>query len=174
VPSKRNVELLESLKNTLAGAKGSFFLVDYQGLPSNGEQKLRRAFREKGAQMIVAKNTLIERALAELNLPKLDGLKGPSAVVLFSDPVAAAKAIAEFAKTNDKGLPAAKGGVLSGNVIGADDVKALASLPSQTELRAELVGVLQSAMSELVGVLGAKAQEFVGILDAFVAKQEAA
>jgi large subunit ribosomal protein L10 len=64
--------------------------------------------------------------------------------------------------------------VLSGNVIGADDVKALASLPSQTELRAELVGVLQSAMSELVGVLGAKAQEFVGILDAFVAKQEAA
>lgn len=107
-------------------------------------------------------------------MPELEGLAGPSAVVIFKEPAAVAKALKEYAKTNDKGIPKLKSGLLSGQALDAKQVEALADLPSQTELRAELVGVLSATMSNFVGVLGGKAQEFVGILDAFVAKQEAA
>jgi large subunit ribosomal protein L10 len=174
VPSQRNIEHLEALTATLKGAEGSFFVVDYQGLEAGPTGKLRRALREKGGELIVAKNTLIRKALSNLGLPELEGLAGPSALVIFKEPAAVAKALKEYAKTNDKGIPKFKSGLLSGQALDAKQVEALADLPSQTELRAELVGVLSATMSNFVGVLGGKAQEFVGILDAFVAKQEAA
>lgn len=172
MPSKRNVENLEALTTTLKGAAGSFFVVNYQGLEAGPTAKLRKAVREKGGQIIVTKNTLIHKAMLDLGLPALDALSGPSAVVLFNEPAATAKALKEFAKTNDKGIPAIKGGVLSGQALSAKQVEALADLPSQKELQAQLVGVLSATMSSFVGVLGGKQQELVGILDAYVQKQE--
>jgi len=174
LPSKRNIENLEALTATLKGAEGSFFVVNYQGLESGPTSKLRKAVREKGGEMIVAKNTLIAKAMSDLGLPAIEGLNGPSAVVIFNDPAGAAKALKEFAKTNDKGIPALKSGVLLGQALSGKQVQALADLPSQKELQAELVGVLSATMSDFVGVLGSKAQELVGILDAQVQKLEAA
>ncbi|WP_337867533.1 50S ribosomal protein L10 [Meiothermus sp.] len=174
MPSKRNIENLEALTATLKGAEGSFFVVNYQGLESGPTGKLRKAVREKGGEIIVAKNTLIRKAMSDLGLPAIEGLNGPSAVVIFNDPAGAAKALKEFAKTNDKGIPAFKSGVLSGQALTGKQVEALADLPSQKELQAELVGVLSATMSNFVGVLGAKAQELVGILEAQVQKLEAA
>ncbi|RIH89035.1 50S ribosomal protein L10 [Meiothermus luteus] len=174
MPSKRNVENLEALTGALRAAQGSFFLVNYQGLAAGPTGKLRKAVREKGGELIVAKNTLIRRAMGDLGLPPIEGLSGPSAVVVFNDPAAVAKALKEFAKTNDKGIPAFKAGMLAGQVLTAKQVEALADLPSQKELQAELVGVLSATLSNLVGVLGAKAQELVGILEARVQKLEAA
>lgn len=174
MPSKRNIENLEALTANLKGAAGSFFLVNYQGLEAGQTGKLRKAVREKGGEMIVAKNTLIRRAMSDLGLPEIEGLSGPSAVVVFTDPAAVAKALKEFAKSNDKGIPVLKAGVFSGQALTGQQVEALADLPSQKELQAELVGVLSATMSNFVGVLGAKAQEFVGILDAQVQKLEAA
>lgn len=174
MPSKRNIENLEALTAALKGAGGSFFVVNYQGLEAGPTGKLRKAVREKGGEMIVAKNTLIRKAIRDLGLPEVDGLSGPSAVVVFSDPASVAKALKEFAKTNDKGIPVLKAGVLSGQALTGQQVEALADLPSQKELQAELVGVLSATMSNFVGVLGAKAQELVGILEAQVQKLEAA
>lgn len=174
MPSKRNIENLEALTGTLKGAAGSFFVVNYQGLGAGPTAKMRKAVREKGGEIIVAKNTLIRKAMSDLGLPAIDGLEGPSAVVVFSDPAGAAKALKEFSKTNDKSIPAMKSGVLSGQALSGKQVEALADLPSQKELQAELVGVLSATMSNFVGVLGGKQQELVGILDAFVQKQEAA
>ncbi|MBF6594875.1 MAG: 50S ribosomal protein L10 [Thermaceae bacterium] len=174
MPSKRNIENLEALQSTLQGAAGSFFVVNYQGLESGPTGKLRKALREKGGELIVAKNTLIAKAMSNLGLPEIEGLNGPSAVVIFNEPAAVAKALKEFAKTNDKGIPALKSGVLSGSALSGKQVEILAELPSQKELQAELVGVLSATMSNFVGVLGGKAQEFVGILDAQVQKLEAA
>lgn len=108
MPSKRNIENLEALTAALKGAGGSFFVVNYQGLEAGPTGKLRKAVREKGGEMIVAKNTLIRKAIRDLGLPEVDGLSGPSAVVVFSDPAAVAKALKEFAKTNDKGIPVLK------------------------------------------------------------------
>ena len=174
MPSKRNIENLEALTDTLKAAAGSFFLVNYQGLGAGPTGKLRKAVQEKGGEMIVAKNTLIRKAMSNLGLPDIEGLRGPSAVVVFSDPAAVAKVLKEFAKTNEKGIPAFKAGMLSGQALTGQQVEALADLPSQKELQAELIGVLSAPMSNLVAVLGAKAQELVGILEARVQKLEAA
>ncbi len=174
MPSKRNIEKLEALTALLKQAEGSFFLVNYQGLEAGPTGKLRRAVREKGGELFVVKNTLIRKALGELSLPEIEGLQGPSAVVVFQDPAAVAKALKEFAKSNDKGIPAFKAGVLAGQALTGQQVEALADLPSQKELQAELVGVLSATMANFVGVLGAKAQELVGILEAQVQKLEAA
>ncbi|GIW24156.1 50S ribosomal protein L10 [Meiothermus sp.] len=174
MPNKRNIENLEALTATLKGTEGSFFLVNYQGLEAGPTGKLRKALREKGGELIVAKNTLIRKAISDLGLPAIEGLSGPSAVVTFNDPAGVAKALKEFAKTNDKGIPALKSGMLSGQALTGQQVEALAELPSQKELQAELVGVLSATMSNFVAVLGAKAQELVGILDAQVQKLEAA
>lgn len=173
MPSRRNVELLAALRGELERAKGSFLLVNYQGLNAQDLYALRRGLREKGARLFVAKNTLIRLALKELGLPEVDGLSGPSALVFYQDPVAAAKTLLDFAKKNPKGIPEAKGGLLQGQVLSAQDVKALAELPSQDELRAELVGVLQAPLAELVGVLGGVARELVGVLEAYVDRQAA-
>jgi len=173
VPNKRNVELLAALTETLRAANGSFFLVNYQGLTAQETHQLRQALKEKGGRLFVAKNTLIALALKNLGLPELDGLAGPSAVVFFRDPVAVAKVLVDFSKKNNKGIPEAKGGLLSGQVLTPKDVVALAELPSMDELRAELLGVLQAPMSELVGVLGGVARELVGILEAYAEKQAA-
>ncbi|MGQ9511502.1 MAG: 50S ribosomal protein L10 [Thermaceae bacterium] len=173
MPSKRNVELLSALTETLRAAEGSFFLVNYQGLTAKETHALRQALKEKGGRLFVAKNTLIALALRNLGLPELDGLRGPSAVVFFEDPVAVAKVLVEFSKNNAKGIPEAKGGLLGGQVLSPKDLLALAELPTKDELRAELLGVLQAPMSELVGVLGGVARELVGILEAYVDKQAA-
>jgi large subunit ribosomal protein L10 len=171
LPSKRNIENLEALTDTLKGSEGSFFIVNYQGLAAGATSKLRKAVYDQGGQLFVTKNTLITKALQNLGLPTLEGLSGPSAIVTFAEPAGVAKALKEFAKTNDKNIPALKSGLLSGQALTGKQVETLASLPSQKELRAEFVGVLSAPLSDLVGVLGGKQQELVGILDAYVTKQ---
>ncbi len=173
MPSERNVRLMATLKGELEGAKGSFFLVDYQGLNALETQALRQGLKEKGARLFVAKNTLIRIALEELGLPRLEGLSGPSALVFYQDPVAAAKVLSEFAEKHPKKIPVFKGGLLQGQVLSGEEVQSLAKLPTLDELRAEFLGVLQAPMAELVGVLGGVARELVGILEAYVEKQAA-
>jgi len=172
VPSERNVQLLGRLKEMLQQTNGSFFLVNYQGLNANEEFLLRRKVTESGGRIFVAKNTLIRIAIEELGLPEVDDvLKGPSAVVIYDEPVAVAKALVQFAKENAGEIPQIKAGFLQGQRLGPEEVKAIAELPTLDELRAELVGVLQAPMSELVGVLEGAQREFVGLLDAYVEKQ---
>jgi large subunit ribosomal protein L10 len=173
VPNKRNIALLAALKENLERAKGSFFLVNYQGLSAKETHALRQALKEKGARLFVAKNTLIRIALEELGLPKLDGLSGPSAVVFYQDPVAAAKALQEFSKKNPRASPRPRAGFCRGRCSRLRIILALAELPTMDELRAELVGVLQAPMAELVGVLGGVARELVGILEAYAEKKAA-
>ncbi|WP_456446418.1 50S ribosomal protein L10 [Deinococcota bacterium DY0809b] len=175
MPSERNVQLLERLKEMLQQTNGSFFLVNYQGLDANEEFQLRRQVTQAGGRIFVAKNTLIRIAVRDLELPEVDEvLKGPSAVVIYDEPVAVAKALVQFAKENSKEIPQIKAGFLQGQKLAPEEVKAIAELPTLDELRAELVGVLQAPMSELVGVLEGAQREFAGLLDAYVSKQEAA
>jgi len=175
VPSERNVQLLSRLKEMLQATDGSFFLVNYQGLDAGEEFLLRRQVTQAGGRIFVAKNTLIKIAISELELPEVDEvLKGPSAVVIYEEPVAVAKALVQFAKENSKEVPQIKAGFLQGQKLSPEEVKAIAELPTLDELRAELVGVLQAPMTELVGVLGGAQRELVGLLDAYVNKQEAA
>lgn len=151
----KNVQTLSTLKQSLNEIE-TFYVVDYQGLSAGQLSKLRREIREKGGQLIVAKNTLIDRALQDGGRDFTDTLKGPSALVLaHSDPAGVAKALAEAAKGNDKGIPAVKGGFLEGNKVDASVVNRIASLGSKEMLQAELVGVLSAHLSNFVGILEA-------------------
>ena len=153
--NEKNQQTLSSLQKSLTDIE-TFYIVDYQGLSAGQLSKLRKDIREKGGQLIVAKNTLINIALQGSGRDFGDALKGPSALVLAQDdPAGVAKALSEAAKANDKGIPAIKGGFLEGNRVDVKVVERLASLGSKQQLQSELVGVLSAHLSSFVGVLEA-------------------
>lgn len=153
--NERNQQNLSSLKGSLSGVE-TFYVVDYQGLTAGQLGKLRQDIREKGGQLIVAKNTLINLALQAGDRDFGDALKGPSALVLaHDDPAGVAKALSEAAKGNDKGIPAMKGGFVEGRRVDVQVIARLASLGSKQSLQGEFVGVLSSHLSNFVGILEA-------------------
>ncbi|MEK4338663.1 50S ribosomal protein L10 [Brevibacillus sp. FSL K6-6036] len=119
-------------------------VADYRGLTVAQVTELRRQLREAGIEFVVLKNTLTRLATAKENLTELDQyLTGPNAIAFSTeDVIAPAKIIAEFAKKNEK--LEIKGGVIEGKVVGADEIKALAALPSREGLLSMLLSVLQA------------------------------
>ena len=141
MPNMKNQETLSQIKQELDGVS-AVWVVDYCGLTVKEIQELRSNIREAGASMKVYKNTLMRLALSESELPTLDDmLEGPSAFVFAgSDVAAAAKAVKEFAKKNDK--LEIKGGLMEGAAVSAAEVEAIASLPSREELLAQIAGAI--------------------------------
>ncbi|MHA0041882.1 MULTISPECIES: 50S ribosomal protein L10 [unclassified Deinococcus] len=160
--NEKNQQTLSSLKGSLSGVE-TFYVVDYQGLTAGQLGKLRKDIREKGGQLIVAKNTLINLALQDSGRDFTDALKGPSAIVVAQDdPAGVAKALSDAAKGNDKGIPAVKAGFVEGNRVDVKVVERLASLGSKQSLQGELVGVLSAHLSNFVGILEAYKEKLEG------------
>lgn len=141
MPNARNQEMMEAIKADLADVQ-AVWVVDACGLTVKEVEALRRSIREAGAIMKVYKNTIMRKALAELDLVNMDEiLEGPSAFVFCAgDVAAAAKAITEFAKENDK--LEVKGGMMDGAFTTPEEVAAIASLPSKEELIAMVAGAI--------------------------------
>ena len=141
MPNVRNQEMMEAIKADLDGIQ-AMWVVDACGLTVKEVQELRRNIREAGAIMKVYKNTIMRKALAELDLVNMDEiLEGPSAFVFCEgDVAAAAKAITEFAKGND--MLEVKGGMMDGAFTTPEEVAAIASLPSKEELIAQIAGAI--------------------------------
>lgn len=141
MPNAQNTEMLSSIKADLEGVS-AMWVVDYRGLTVKEIQELRRSIREAGATMKVYKNTLVNIALKENDLPTLDDmLKGPNAFVFAGEDIAAAaKAVKNFAKDNDK--LEIKGGLLEGAEVNAAEVEAIASLPSREQLFGQIAGLI--------------------------------
>lgn len=170
----RNVASVAQLRDLLAGAS-TFFLVDYQGLSAGELHALRAKVRAAGGRMLVAKNTLINVVLSEHGVEGLEGLTGPTALVLVGDdPVAPAKVLTDHAKAHAKDLPLAKGGYLQGSVVGPEALAKIATLPSREQLLSQLVGVLSAPLSQLVGVLQAPPQNLVTVFNNYADKQKEA
>ena len=111
--------------------------------------RLRRNMHESRANLKVLKNTLARIAVKDSSLEVLsDYLEGPTALAYSNNPVEMAKAIVDFAKSNDK--MSILGGVMDGNFISAEQVKYLAELPSLDELRGKLVGLMTAAATKIV------------------------
>jgi large subunit ribosomal protein L10 len=172
MPNAEKIELVKQIKDDLSAA-GAVWVVDYRGLSVKQSEALRGAIRAQGASLKIYKNSFTELALKELELPTLgDILQGPSAFVFVSgDPVSSAKALKAFAKENDK--LQIKGGMLDKAVVTADQVKAIAELPSREELIAKLLGTLQNPLTGIVRVINGPAEKFVRTLAA-VAESKAA
>lgn len=121
-------------------------LVDYRGLNVAEVTELRKQLREAGVDFKVYKNKLVKRATAELDLTALDEqLVGPTAIAFSNeDAIAPAKIIHNFAKEHE--ALEIKAGILEGAVVGVEEVKALATLPSREGLLSMLLSVLQAPM----------------------------
>jgi large subunit ribosomal protein L10 len=133
-------------------------LAEYRGLTVENLNKLRVEARAKGVYLHVLKNTLARRAVAGTPFEVAqETMVGPLIYGFSTDPVAAAKVISDFAKTNDKLI--VKGGAYAGKALNADGVKALASIPSREVLIAQVAGLLKSPIQRMAGVLAAVAEK---------------
>jgi large subunit ribosomal protein L10 len=132
-------------------------LAEYRGIAVSDITKLRAVARSSGVYFHVLKNTLARRAVQGTAFEALaDKMVGPLVYSISPDPVAAAKIVYDFAKTNDKLV--VKAGLYNGKLMDTAAVNALATVPSKEVLLAQLLGLLQSPVSSLARVLSAVAE----------------
>jgi large subunit ribosomal protein L10 len=130
---------------------------------------LRGKMREAGASYKVAKNRLAKLAIQDTDYAGLgDMLTGPVGLAWSTDPVAAAKAAVEFAKTNDK--LEIVGGSMGTVVLDEAGIRALASMPSLDELRAKLVGLVNAPATKIAQVVTAPAAKVARVFAAYADK----
>jgi large subunit ribosomal protein L10 len=154
----------------------SLYLTDFTGLNVKAMTKLRRSLRQSGAEYVVVKNRLAQRAFGESDgLPDIGGsFEGPTGIVFgFGDVVATAKALSDFAREHDQ-RPALKIGLMDREVLDVAQIQRLASLPPREQLLAELAGVMQAPLAMLAAAVEAKVQEMAGLLDALRMEREKA
>ena len=133
---------------------------------------LRVKMREAGASFKVSKNSLAKLAIADTDYAGIGDLfTGPVALATSVDPVAAAKIAVEFAKTNDK--LEIVGGAMGTQVLNADGIKALASMPSLDELRAKLIGLIQAPATKIAQLTTAPAAKLARVFAAYAEKDAA-
>ncbi|MBP3966738.1 MULTISPECIES: 50S ribosomal protein L10 [Paenibacillus] len=134
-------------------------VADYRGLNVKQVTELRKQLREANIEFQVLKNSLVRRATAQAELSELDAvLAGPTAIAFSKeDAVAPAKILADFAKKND--ALKLKGGVVEGQVFNAEEIKALADLPSKEGLLSMLLSVLQAPMRNFALAVKAVAEK---------------
>ena len=141
---------------SLAAKAQTLVMAEYRGITVADITQLRTNARSNGVTLSVLKNTLARRALAGSAFEVVsDQMTGPLIYGFSEDAVAAAKVVADFAKTNDKLV--IRGGVYGGKALDVSGVKKLASIPTKEVLLAQLCGLLKSPISRTAIVLGALA-----------------
>lgn len=133
-------------------------IAEYRGIEVTDLTVLRKKARESGVYLRVLKNTLVRRAVAGTSFAGLaDQMVGPLIYSVSTDPVAAAKVLSDFAKSNDKLV--LKAGSYAGQVLDKAGVQALASVPSREELLSKLLYVMQAPVAGFVRGLAALAAQ---------------
>jgi large subunit ribosomal protein L10 len=145
---------IEALASEIDGAD-AVFAVDYRGISVSQAAELRTKLREVDATFQVVKNSLTERAADQVGAESLKPLlSGPTALTFVrGDAAMAAKAIADQARVTQ--LLPFKGGLMDGEVLGAEQIRAISRLPSREVLYGQLVGIVASPITGLVRTLGA-------------------
>ena len=161
-------ELSERLKGSVAGV-----LVNYKGITVADDTKLRKDRREAGVKYTVVKNTLLKRAAEDAGIEGLDPvLEGTTALATSEeDYVAAAKILCEYAEKN-KNFEI-KSGYVDGGVLGVDEIKDLAKLPSKEVLVAKALGGLNAPITGFVTVLNGNIRGLACVLNAIAEKKGA-
>jgi len=164
---------IEEVSALVAKAQ-TIVVAEYRGLDVDSVTRLRKEARGQGVQLRVLKNTLARRAVNDTPFSGLaDKMVGPLVYGFSSDPVAAAKVLSNFAKSNDKLV--VKAGALPNVVMDDAGVKALATLPSREELLAKLMATMQAPIGQFVRTLNEVPARFVRTLAAVRdAKEKAA
>lgn len=162
-------QLVSELRTKLSDAKALYY-TDFTGLNVKRMTELRRRLRRAGVEYVVIKNTLAVRAVNEAGLTS-ERLRGPTGLVLSSDPVTAAKLLNDFARENEQ-RPTVKGGLLEGQALTEAQVKKLAMMPSREQMLADLGASLQAPLSSFLGAMNGLLLTFAGALEALKAQKE--
>lgn len=165
-------ELVASLNQKLGNA-GLVVVTHYAGMTVAQMTNLRRKMQQEKASFKVTKNRLTRLALAGTKYEDVGPLlKGPTAIAYSTDPVAAAKVVVEFAKTNDKLV--ILGGSLGGSKLDVAGIKALAELPSLDTIRSGLISLIQTPATRIAGVVQAPAGQLARVFAAYADADQAA
>lgn len=157
--------VVSSLKDSLSSA-GLVVITRQSGLTVTEVSALRAKIREAGAGYKVLKNTLSRLAVADTPYEGVTQfLSGPTAIAFSADPIAAAKAVADFAKDNQK--LEIVGGSMGDKVLTKAEVDALAKLPSLDELRGKIIGVISAPATKIAGVTQAPAAQLARVFSAY-------
>jgi large subunit ribosomal protein L10 len=168
----QKAESIETLKGVLADS-GAVVVTHYMGLTVAEMTDLRGRLRKEGATLKVVKNTLVQKALGGAAGEAGDALfKGPVAIAYGPDPVSAAKVVTQYAKDNEKF--SVVGGILGQTtILDKKAVSSLATLPSLDQIRATLVGLIQTPATRIAGVVQAPAAQLARVLNAYATKDAA-
>ena len=158
--------------NNVFNEAGVVVVTRNLGLTVAESTDLRAKMREAGATYQVAKNRLAKIALKDTDYAGIEEyLTGPTALAYSEDPVAAAKAVVEFAKTNDR--IEVVGGSMGSQVLDEAGVRALASMPSLDELRGTIVGLLNAPATKVVRTIKEPTSMLARVFGAYGAKEAA-
>lgn len=172
MPTESKESLVAEIKDRFNGAD-AVIMIDYRGLSVKEMELLRAKMRESGSEIKIYKNSLTEIAIRELALPSMDEfLAGPTAFVFVNEDAAApAKALNAFAREHN--ALELKGGFVSNQLVSAEGVKAIATLPSREELIAKLLGTMNNPIVGFARVCNGPVEAFARTVQA-VAEQQAA
>jgi len=169
---KEKAVVIEDVTTQVATAQ-SIVVAEYRGLDVASVTVLRKNARASGVYLRVLKNSLARKAIVGTPFEALSTkLVGPLIYAVSADPVAAAKVLSEFAKTNEK--LAIKAGALPNSVLDVNGVKALATMPSRDELLSKLLGTMQAPIAQFVRTLNEVPTKFVRGLAAVRDQKQAA
>jgi large subunit ribosomal protein L10 len=156
---------ISGLQKKLDGSK-AVVLTNFRGMKVGQLTNLRQRLREEKVAYQVVKNTLVKRAAKGTDLEKLsDYFEGPTGIAIsYGEPIALAKALAEFQKT----LPSfeVKAGLIEGRVASPPEIKALATMPPREVIMAQLLGGIQGPATQLAGAIQSAIQQVLGTVQA--------
>jgi len=163
VPTQAKAEKIDELKGRLLGVQAGV-LTEYRGLTVQQLAELRKQLKVAAAEYRVVKNRLARIAMEGSPLAPLQKhLTGPIGLVIVrKDPVAVAKALTAFARTNP--ALSVKIGVIDGQLLEPKELRAVADMPSREALRSQIVGAVQGPLAQMVGLLTAPQRDLVYIL----------
>ena len=139
-------EVIDEIKSRITDSKG-IVLFDYRGLTDSEAKELRRSLRNSGSDYKVYKNTLMARALNDLNIDLADNLTGPSALAYSEDQIAPIKVLTDFAKKHPAVI--LKVGIVDNEVTDKAKLASLATIPSREGLLTMLAGGMIGIVKDL-------------------------
>jgi large subunit ribosomal protein L10 len=174
MPTERKVETLALLTDKMRRQQLTV-VTDYRGLTVAEITDLRKKLRDSGAELIVAKNTLVRMAANETgNQAIVPLLEGPTALAISYDDIAkTAKALNDYIRASKKSI-SVRGGLLGNDLLAADGLEAVSNLPSRQQIMASILGGVNAPASRIVGAMNGVMRNIAFILRAYSDKETAA
>jgi large subunit ribosomal protein L10 len=167
MPTPRKIQTLANLTEKMSRVQLAV-VADYRGMTVAEMAELRQKMREAGAEVVIAKNTLVRMAARETGREAMEHLLvGPTAMTFaYDDPSKVANALRDYLK--DKQKFSVRGGVLGTSLLEADALEQVAKMPSRQTLYAQILGNVQAPVSNLVGLVQAPMSDVVGCLNSAI------